>query len=60
MFMSAYLVLDDADMNMALPGCIGALLHSGQGCALATRMLVPRSHYDQAVEVATATSTAWS
>jgi len=52
---SAYLVLDDADMNMALPGCIGALMHSGQGCALATRMLVPRSHYDQAVEVATAT-----
>ncbi len=51
---SAYLILDDADMNMALPGCIGALMHSGQGCALATRMLVPRSHYDQAVEVATA------
>lgn len=52
---SAYLILDDADMNTALPGCIGALMHSGQGCALATRMLVPRSHYDQAVEVATAT-----
>jgi aldehyde dehydrogenase (NAD+) len=52
---SAYLILDDADMNMALPGCIGALMHSGQGCALATRMLVPRSHYDQAVEIATAT-----
>ena len=42
-------------MDMALPGCIGALMHSGQGCALATRMLVPRSHYDQAVEVASAT-----
>jgi aldehyde dehydrogenase (NAD+) len=52
---SAYLVLDDADMNIALPGCIGALIHSGQGCALATRMLVPRQYYDQAVEVATAT-----
>ena len=52
---SAYLVLDDADMTLALPGCLGALMHSGQGCALATRMLVPRSHYDQAVEVATAT-----
>jgi aldehyde dehydrogenase (NAD+) len=52
---SAYLVLDDADMDVAMPGCIGALMHSGQGCALATRMLVPRSHYDQAVEVATAT-----
>jgi aldehyde dehydrogenase (NAD+) len=52
---SAYLVLDDADMDTALPGCLGALMHSGQGCALATRMLVPRQLYDQAVEVATAT-----
>ena len=52
---SAYMVLDDADMNVALPGCMGALIHSGQGCALATRMLVPRQVYDQAVEVATAT-----
>jgi aldehyde dehydrogenase (NAD+) len=52
---SAYIVLDDADMSVALPGCMGALIHSGQGCALATRMLVPRQHYDQAVEVATAT-----
>lgn len=30
---SVYLVLDDADMDTALPGCIGALMHSGQGCA---------------------------
>jgi aldehyde dehydrogenase (NAD+) len=52
---SAYLLLDDADMDAALPGCIGALMHSGQGCALATRMIVPRSHYNQAVEVASAT-----
>ena len=52
---SAYMVLDDADMNVALPGCMGALIHSGQGCALTTRMLVPRKVYDQAVEVATAT-----
>jgi aldehyde dehydrogenase (NAD+) len=52
---SAYIVLDDADMNVALPGCMGMLIHSGQGCALTTRMLVPRQHYEQAVEVATAT-----
>lgn len=52
---SAYIVLDDADMDAALPGCMGALMHSGQGCALTTRMLVPRQYYDQAVEVATAT-----
>lgn len=52
---SAYIVLDDADPAVALLGCIGALIHSGQGCALTTRMLVPRSMYDQAVEVVTAT-----
>ncbi|GAB4998033.1 aldehyde dehydrogenase family protein [Mycobacterium avium subsp. hominissuis] len=52
---SAYLVLDDADMTTAVAGCVGALMHSGQGCALTTRMLVPRSHYDEAVEIATAT-----
>ncbi|MFO7162397.1 MAG: aldehyde dehydrogenase family protein, partial [Mycolicibacterium hassiacum] len=52
---SAYLLLDDADLDTALPGCVGALMHAGQGCALTTRMLVPRKFYDQAVEVATAT-----
>ncbi|MEI7717771.1 MAG: aldehyde dehydrogenase family protein, partial [Mycobacterium sp.] len=52
---SAYLLLDDANLAETVPGCIGALMHSGQGCALATRMLVPRAHYDQAVELATAT-----
>jgi aldehyde dehydrogenase (NAD+) len=57
---SAYIVLDDADMSVALPGCMGALIHSGQGCALTTRMLVPRSHYNEAVEVATATFAAIS
>ena len=52
---SAYLVLDDADMDVALPGCIAALIHSGQGCALTTRMLVPRQFYDPAVDVVTST-----
>ncbi|WP_068183237.1 aldehyde dehydrogenase family protein [Mycobacterium sp. UM_CSW] len=52
---SAYIVLDDADMSVALPGCMGMLMHAGQGCALPTRMLVPRQYYDQAVDVATAT-----
>lgn len=52
---SAYLLLDDADPDVALPGCVGALMHSGQGCALNTRMLVPRKLYAQAVEMVTAT-----
>ncbi|BBZ59154.1 aldehyde dehydrogenase family protein [Mycolicibacterium monacense] len=52
---SAYLLLDDVDLAATVPGCIGALMHSGQGCALTTRMLVPRQHYEAAVEMATAT-----
>ena len=49
---SADIVLDDADipgkMSMAFTMCI----HGGQGCAIPTRMLVPRSRYDEAVELA--------
>jgi len=52
---SVYLLLDDVDLATTVPGCIGALMHSGQGCALTTRMLVPRKHYDEAVDMATAT-----
>jgi aldehyde dehydrogenase (NAD+) len=52
---STYLLLEDAEPAETVPGCMGALMHSGQGCALTTRMLVPRSLYDQAVELATAT-----
>src|ERR1700730_13714044 len=52
---SVYLLLEDADLAATVPGCISALMHSGQGCALTTRMLVPRRRYDEAVELATAT-----
>jgi aldehyde dehydrogenase (NAD+) len=52
---SVYLLLEDADLATTVPGCIGALMHSGQGCALTTRMLVPRNRYEEAVELATAT-----
>src|SRR5262249_38340731 len=51
---SAYIVLEDADPSTALPGCIGAVFSAGQGCALTTRMLVPRRDYEQAVDFATA------
>lgn len=52
---SAYLVLEDADMSTALPGCMAVAIHAGQGCALPTRLLVPRKNYEEAVEFATAT-----
>jgi len=52
---SAYIVLEDADLAAALPGCVAVLIHAGQGCALPTRMLVPRKNYAEAVEFVTAT-----
>jgi len=49
---SVNLVLDDADLMAAVPGAAGMCMHAGQGCAMATRLLVPRSRYDEAVELA--------
>jgi aldehyde dehydrogenase (NAD+) len=51
---SAMIVLDDADFATAIPASAAACMHAGQGCALTTRMLVPRSRYDEAVAIATA------
>jgi aldehyde dehydrogenase (NAD+) len=48
------IVLDDADLATTIPASAAACMHAGQGCALTTRMLVPRSRYDEAVAIATA------
>jgi aldehyde dehydrogenase (NAD+) len=50
---SAMIVLEDADLESAVPGSSLMCMHSGQGCALQTRLLVPRSRYAEAVELAT-------
>jgi len=53
---SAAIVLDDADLAAAVSVTAFAVsVHAGQGCALTTRLLVPRERYDEAVEVAAAT-----
>jgi aldehyde dehydrogenase (NAD+) len=52
---SAMVVLDDADFPSTIPQSMVACMHAGQGCALTSRLLVPRSRYDEAVEIATAT-----
>ena len=53
---SAFLVLDDADVAAACSMAgFTASMHAGQGCALTTRLVVPRAKYDQAVEAAAAT-----
>src|SRR5947209_306513 len=48
---SASIVLDDADFNSSLLVGMGACFHAGQGCAIQTRMLLPRSRYDEGVEI---------
>ena len=47
---SALILLDDANLDMALLSSLGVCYHAGQGCAITTRMLVHRSLYDKAVE----------
>src|ERR1700739_3495480 len=45
---SANLILDDADLDKALPGIVmNFTIHAGQGCALLTRTLVHRSRIDE-------------
>jgi aldehyde dehydrogenase (NAD+) len=51
---SINLVLDDADFAATIPGASSVCFHGGQGCAMPTRLLVPRSRYDEAVELAAA------
>jgi acyl-CoA reductase-like NAD-dependent aldehyde dehydrogenase len=50
---SAAVILDDADLAMATMIAFGVCMHAGQGCATPTRMLLPRSRYDEAVEMLT-------
>ncbi len=50
---SAAIVLDDADLAAAVgTTAFSVSIHAGQGCALTTRLVVPRDRYDEAVQVA--------
>jgi len=50
---SAMVVLDQASIDGGAFGCaMAACSHSGQGCAITSRLVVPREHLDQAVEMA--------
>ena len=49
---SAFIVLDDYDLELAaMFAGFTVCAHSGQGCAITTRVLVPRAKLDQAVEL---------
>ena len=48
---SAHILLDGDNLDMAAPALAApTFFHSGQGCAMGTRVLVPRSIADKAVE----------
>ncbi|MFI2557085.1 aldehyde dehydrogenase family protein [Nocardia farcinica] len=48
---SAMILLDDADFTAAAQfAAFSVVTHAGQGCALTTRLLVPRAHHDAIVE----------
>ena len=51
---SAMVVLDDDNVDGGAFGCsMAANSHAGQGCAITSRLLVPRAHMDRAVQMAT-------
>ncbi|MEQ1786513.1 MAG: aldehyde dehydrogenase family protein [Acidimicrobiales bacterium] len=51
---SINLVLDDADFARTLPGASSVCFLAGQGCAMPTRLLVPRARYDEAIDLVAA------
>ncbi|MEE2768863.1 MAG: aldehyde dehydrogenase family protein [Actinomycetota bacterium] len=57
---SVNLVLDDADLEAALAGSAVCCMHGGQGCAIPTRLLVPRGRYGEAVELAREAFEGWA
>ena len=49
---SAHIVLDDADFGMAVSmAALMACVMSGQSCILPSRILLPRSRYDEGIEI---------
>jgi aldehyde dehydrogenase (NAD+) len=49
---SAFIVLDDADLAAACGfAAFSGIVHAGQGCALTTRILLPRESFDAGVQI---------
>jgi aldehyde dehydrogenase (NAD+) len=49
---SAVILLDDADFaGASVFAAFSMVTHAGQGCALTSRLLVPRKHHDEIVEL---------
>ncbi len=56
---SANILLDDVDFGATLPFCTFTCTHAGQGCAITTRLLVPRARYDESVGILKAAFESW-
>jgi aldehyde dehydrogenase (NAD+) len=56
---SANVVLDDADFERILPTAAMTCVHGGQGCAITTRLLLPRSRYEEGVAIVKAAFEGW-
>jgi aldehyde dehydrogenase (NAD+) len=56
---SATILLDDADFGKVCPTAAMTCIHGGQGCAISTRWLVPRSRHEEAVELIRAAFEGW-
>ena len=53
---SAFVVLEDADLRGAVgTAAFTVCTHAGQGCAITTRLVVPRQHFDEAADLAAGT-----
>ncbi len=48
---SANIILDDADLGSSLLTALGVCFHSGQGCAIQTRLLIPRDKQPEVEEL---------
>ncbi|WP_027546727.1 aldehyde dehydrogenase family protein [Bradyrhizobium sp. WSM2254] len=52
---SPYIILDDADLDKAVSGCIAKIvLNSGQSCDAPSRLIVPQSRMAEVAEIAKA------
>ncbi len=56
---SAHVVLDDTDLDAVLPQATWTCIHAGQGCAITTRLLLPRSRVDAGLEILEAAFARW-
>lgn len=48
---SANIILDNADLSTSLRSALSVCFHAGQGCAIATRLLVPRGRQAEIEEM---------